>query len=107
MLGVGGVAAELRGRVSLRLAPVDENEAASMIAEVPELRLLAGFRGLERGDLAALARAVSTFSLLAGIAAPEIAEAEINPLLVRAEGDGVVAVDGLVVLAPPPGEGSR
>jgi acyl-CoA synthetase (NDP forming) len=110
MLGAGGVAAELRRSVSLRLAPVDEAEAAAMIAEVPELRLLAGFRGLPRGDLAALARAVSALSLLAGLAEPAIAEAEINPLLVRAEGDGAVAVDGLVVLAPPPpppGEGSR
>jgi hypothetical protein len=38
------------------------------------------------------------FSRLA-LLGPGIAEAEINPLLVRAEGEGVVAVDGLVVAA--------
>ncbi len=103
MLGAGGIAAELRRSVSLRLAPVTQEEAAAMIAEVPELRLLAGFRDQQRGDLPALARAVSALSMLAGLAAPVVMEAEINPLLVRAEGEGVVAVDGLVVLAPPPG----
>jgi hypothetical protein len=52
-----------------------------------------GFRNLPRGDVQALARAVSALSALASVDAIE--EAEVNPILVKA--DGVVAVDALVV----------
>ena len=99
MLGAGGVLAEIRRSVAVRIAPVDEAEAEAMIAELPELRALAGYRNLPRGDLAALARAVSRLSHLAAIGDPAVVEAEINPLIVRGEGQGVVAVDGLLVTA--------
>jgi hypothetical protein len=69
-----------------------------MIAEVPELRLLAGYRNLPRGDCTALARAVSALSLLAQARSRTVLEAEINPLIVKREGEGVVAVDGLALL---------
>ena len=46
-------------------------------------------------DCAALAKTVSDFSQIAYI--DSIAEAEINPLIVKREGAGVVAVDGLIV----------
>ena len=68
-----------------------------MIEDVPEFRLLAGFRNLPRGDLAALAEAVSALSMLAAAEGVTVQEAEINPLIVRAAGEGVVAVDGLIV----------
>ena len=55
-----------------------------------------GYRKLPRGDVAALARAIAAVSRLALIEGQPVAEAEINPLMVRA--DGVLAVDGLVVL---------
>jgi acyl-CoA synthetase (NDP forming) len=95
VLGVGGVLAELYHDFALRLAPVTAEVAMGMIDEVKGLAPIRGYRGLARGDVTALAQAVSRFSQLAGV--DEIAEAEINPLLVKAEGEGVVAVDGLVV----------
>jgi acyl-CoA synthetase (NDP forming) len=98
MLGAGGVLAEIYRDFVLRLAPVTEGEAARMIEEVKGLAVIRGYRGLPRGDTAALAQAVSAFSALAHLES-RIAEAEINPLIVRAEGEGVVAVDGLLVLA--------
>jgi hypothetical protein len=64
------------------------------VAEVRGFAPLRGYRKLPRGDLEALARAVVAFSGFA--ARPEVAEAEINPLIVKA--DGVVGVDVLVVL---------
>ncbi len=94
MLGMGGVMAELRRSYTVRLAPLAPGEAAEMIAELPELGLLQGFRNLPRGDIAALARAVEALSHLAAL--PRVREAELNPLIVRA--DGLAAVDGLVVL---------
>ena len=69
-----------------------------MIEEVKGLAVIRGYRGMPRGDTAALARAVAAFSQLA-LLTPRVAEAEINPLIVKAEGEGVVAVDGLLVSA--------
>jgi succinyl-CoA synthetase beta subunit len=65
-----------------------------MIADLPELRLLQGFRGLPRGDVAALAAAIQALSTLA---ASDVTEAEINPLIIKPEGQGVVALDGLLL----------
>jgi acyl-CoA synthetase (NDP forming) len=98
VLGVGGVLAEIYRDLALRLAPVTEDEAGRMIEEVKGLAVIRGYRGLPRGDIAALARAVSAFSGLAHLDR-RVAEAEINPLIVKPEGEGVVAVDGLIVLA--------
>jgi succinyl-CoA synthetase beta subunit len=69
-----------------------------MVEEVKGLAVVRGYRGLPKGDTAALARAVSEFSQLARLE-PRVAEAEINPLFVKPEGQGVVAVDGLLILA--------
>jgi acyl-CoA synthetase (NDP forming) len=95
-VGLGGVLAEIYKDAATRLAPVDEAEALRMIEEVKGLATIRGYRNLPKGDIAALARAIACFSSLAH-AALDIAEAEINPLLVKKEGEGVVAVDGLVV----------
>jgi acyl-CoA synthetase (NDP forming) len=99
MLGAGGIAAELKRSLCVRLAPVSIEEARAMIGEVRELAVLRGFRNLPRGDCEALARAIRALSLLALLEARKVSEAEINPLIVRAEGRGVVAVDGLVAFA--------
>jgi hypothetical protein len=69
-----------------------------MIEEVKGLGTIRGYRNQPRGDCAALAEAIAAFSQLAALG-PRVAEAEVNPLIVKAEGDGVVAVDGLLVLA--------
>jgi len=97
-VGLGGVLAEIYKDAATRLAPVDEAEARQMIDEVRGLATLRGYRNLPRGDVAALARTIAAFSNLAHKTFDDVAEAEINPLLVKYEGEGVVAVDGLVVL---------
>ncbi len=96
LVGAGGTLAEIYKDYALRLAPVSEGEAAVMIGEVKGLATVRGYRGLPRGDVNALAKAVAALSRLALIAGQPVAEAEINPLIVKRE--GVVAVDGLVVL---------
>jgi acyl-CoA synthetase (NDP forming) len=94
MVGAGGTLAELYQDVALALAPVTEDEAMAMIERVKGLSVLRGYRNLPRGDVGALARAVAALSRLCSVEA--IQEAEINPLIVAA--DGVTAVDALVVL---------
>jgi succinyl-CoA synthetase beta subunit len=54
---------------------------------------------MPKGDVLALAKTIATFSTLAHKQFADVAEAEINPLLVKRDGEGVVAVDGLVLLA--------
>lgn len=97
-VGLGGVLAEIYKDASTRIAPVDEGEAREMILEVKGLATVRGYRNLPTGDIAALARTIAAFSALAHEAFADVTEAEINPLLVKREGEGVVAVDGLVVL---------
>jgi succinyl-CoA synthetase beta subunit len=97
MLGAGGVMAELKRDYCVRIAPVSLEEAAAMVEEVHDLAVLRGYRNLPRGDCTALARTIRALSLLALLDARKVAEAEINPLIVRADGQGVVAVDGVVV----------
>jgi len=94
VLAAGGVLAELYRDRSVRTAPVDIATAEEMVEEVVALRALAGYRGAARGDLRALARAVADMSRLA--ASPRVVEAEANPVMVLAEGQGVLAVDALV-----------
>jgi acyl-CoA synthetase (NDP forming) len=99
MLAAGGVLAEIYRDRSLRLAPVDRAEAQAMVGEVKALAALAGYRGRPPGDLDALAQALVALSRLAVADGPPVAEAEVNPLIVRRNGEGVVAVDALVRLA--------
>jgi acyl-CoA synthetase (NDP forming) len=89
LVGAGGTLAELYKDFAVALAPVTEDEARAMIEQVKGLAPIRGYRNMPRGDVRALARAVSGLSRLA--LAKEVREAEINPLIVRRE--GVVAVD--------------
>jgi acyl-CoA synthetase (NDP forming) len=99
MLAAGGVLTEIYRDRALRLAPIDRTTAFEMIDEVRALRALAGYRGKPRGDLDALADTLVALSQLATRPALRVLEAEINPLIVRAEGEGVVPVDALVRVA--------
>lgn len=93
-LGVGGVLTEIYRDVSVRIAPVDVDEARRMIAEVRGFAPLRGYRGMELGDLEALARTIAAFSQLAFF---DVEEAEINPVLIGRQRDGVVALDALLI----------
>lgn len=97
MLAAGGILAEIRRDRSVRLAPVDEATAHAMISEVRSLAALTGYRGRPRADFDALARAIVALSRAADDHA--ILELEINPLMVMADGHGVLAVDVLAVRA--------
>ena len=99
-LGSGGVLAELLKDVVTRVAPVSVTEAKAMIEEVRGLRIVTGYRSLPKGDVDALAKAVSVLSSLATFDNSSIREAEINPLLIKRDGEGVVALDILLVSDP-------
>ncbi len=96
LVGMGGQLAEVYRDTALACAPVDEAGAHAMIDKVKGFALLRGYRNLPRGDVDALARTIVAVSRLALMPGEPVEEAEINPLIVAA--DGAVAVDALVVL---------
>lgn len=99
MLAAGGIWAEVLRDRSIRMAPVSVETAREMVAEVRLLQTVSGLRGRPRGDLEALAHAISALSRLALRPELGVLEAEANPLMVLPEGQGVVAVDALVLQA--------
>jgi acetate---CoA ligase (ADP-forming) len=96
LVGAGGTLAELYKDFRVALAPVTPEEAERMIENVKGLAVIRGYRNLPRGDVKALAEAVAAFSRLCLLEGRPVQEAEINPLIVKAQ--GVVAVDARVVL---------
>jgi acyl-CoA synthetase (NDP forming) len=99
MVGLGGIFAEVLRDVSVRPAPVTEAEAADMLRSLRAFAVLDGARGRPRADLAAAAAAIAAVSRFAASHADQVASIDINPLLVRAEGQGAVALDALLVPA--------
>lgn len=98
MVGLGGVWIEVLKDV--RLLPADLTEAA-IREELLKLRaaaLLQGARGKPPADIEALASAVGKLGA-AFCANPRLLELDINPLVVYPEGQGVLALDALLVLA--------
>ncbi len=105
LLGMGGVAAELLDDTALRMLPapgaLEREEALALVHELRSAPLLDGYRGRPRADVEALVDAIVAFSRMAAQLGARLAEAEINPLFVLREGEGVRAADGIAVLRAP------
>lgn len=96
-LAAGGVMTEIYRDSAVRPAPLGIETAREMISEVKGFALFSGYRNRPRGDLEALAQAVVAVSRLAQDG--RIAEAEINPVLILPQGEGVVMLDALLNIA--------
>ncbi|MCL4079557.1 acetate--CoA ligase family protein [Coriobacteriia bacterium Es71-Z0120] len=92
MFGLGGIYVEVLHDVSFRLCPVSHRDAAEMIAEIHAYPLLKGARGQAPADVEAIADTIVRVAALARDF-PEIAELDINPLIVLPKGEGAVAAD--------------
>ncbi len=103
MFGLGGIYVEVLKDVAFRVAPVSRKEATDMVKSIKSFALLQGVRGDMPADVPGLAQALLGLSTLAHDF-PEIAEADINPLLVRERGRGVVAVDARISLTQQKGD---
>jgi acyl-CoA synthetase (NDP forming) len=98
-VAAGGRLVEVYRDRSLRLAPVDIALAWDMIREVRAFHAMIEAGAEAAADFPALARAIVALSQLAVTDEPKVWEAEINPLLVRAAGEGAIALDAVVRLA--------
>jgi acetate---CoA ligase (ADP-forming) len=98
LVGAGGVFAELYRDTAVELAPVSVPEAVELLKRLKSAPLFDGWRGAQPVDLQKLAEAVAAVSSLLA-QRPDLAEIELNP--VRVGADGAMAVDALIV---PSGE---
>ena len=102
MLGMGGVTAELLKDTTIRLLPrqggLSIEEAKSMVDDLKMGALLKGHRGRLKADIEALALAIVGFSQLVHQFGGRLVEAEINPVFVLPEGEGIYAADGVLIL---------
>lgn len=97
MFGMGGIFVEIFQDVKFSLAPVTREEAVRMIHGIKGFKLLNGFRGRPKADVAALERLLVSLSDLA-LNHPEIVEMDLNPLLVHPAGQGLTVADCRIIL---------
>ncbi|MET0501778.1 MAG: acetate--CoA ligase family protein [Candidatus Binatia bacterium] len=104
LCGFGGVTAEILKDVSLRLCPLSACDADNMLAKLKGAGLLNGYRGAPPSDLRAVSDVLVKLSQLAVHFSAEIESIDINPLAVFSVGEGVRALDALIVMRQPPGK---
>jgi acetyltransferase len=99
MFGLGGIYVNFLKDVAFRIAPVSQRDAEGIVKETKSNTLLKGIRGEPPADIKALQETILRVSQLV-ITYPEIAEMDINPILVYKEGEGCQALDVKIALTP-------
>ncbi len=97
LAGFGGVTAEILQDVRLITPDLDEDAVVAELLKLRSAALLTGWRGSAPLDLRAFARLIVSLSA-ALLAEPRIAELDLNPVILHPEGEGVVALDALMLL---------
>jgi len=98
LAGPGGIFVELLNQVEIRLAPTQPKVALGMVRQGHGAKLLTGLRGKQSADEIALCDIIVRLSQFFAQHEDLIEEIEVNPVIVRKNGDGAVAADALLVL---------
>jgi acetyl-CoA synthetase (ADP-forming) len=99
LFGMGGVLTELYRDTSMRIAPITEDDALSMVKETKAYQLIIGYRGMPRRDIYSLVDIMVKFSKLI-VDNPQISEADLNPVIMLENGKGSYVVDARFMLKP-------
>jgi acetate---CoA ligase (ADP-forming) len=99
MAGMGGTLVELIRDVSVRVTPLTDQDVQDMLVDLRMAPLLTGYRGSPPADVNALTDLLHRINAMVEDL-PEVSELDLNPVFVRPDGDGVVAVDVRMKLAP-------
>lgn len=97
MVASGGIFLEILRDARFALAPVTPDAAVALIRGLRGARLLEGARGRAPADVGAAARALVALSRSIVDLGDTYTSVDVNPLIVRGEGDGAVAVDALLI----------
>ncbi len=96
VVGLGGIFVEVLHDTSMRLAPIDRNEARAMLKELRGAPILNGVRGARPSDIDAVAALLATLSELA-VSRDDIMEMDLNPIVAYER--GVAVLDARVLVA--------
>jgi acetate---CoA ligase (ADP-forming) len=99
MTGMGGTLVELQRDVSVRITPLTDLDVDDMLASLRMAPVLEGYRGSAPTDVGALKDLLHRINAMVEDL-PEVVELDLNPVFVRPEGQGVVAVDLRMKVAP-------
>lgn len=97
VMGLGGVFVEILADVQIRIPPISAAESKRALESLKGAKVFAGVRGATAADLNALADMAAKLSWLAHDLRNEIAEFDLNPVVVLPAGQGAFAVDALMV----------
>jgi len=97
LLGMGGTAVEIYKDVALRMAPLREQDAESMIKSLRARPLLEGYRGADGINAAELKRMLLAFSSLVMEVGKEVESVDLNPVICNAS--RCVVADARIMLA--------
>jgi len=97
VVGLGGIYVEVLKDVAYRAAPVSAAQAGDMLRELRSARLLDGVRGMPPRDTDALIDLIVRLSWFAHDFDEDVAEIDLNPVIVLERGAGVRIVDALLV----------
>ncbi len=97
VMGLGGVFVEILADVQIRIPPISSAEARRALESLKGAKIFSGVRGAPPVDIDALADMAARLSWLAFDYGDEIAEFDLNPVVVLPKGQGAFAVDALLV----------
>jgi len=98
LIGGGGILVELMRDSASLLLPVTRERVMEVLGGLKCAPLFDGFRGRPRADLSGAADVILAIAALVEKDLASIVELDINPLMLLAEGQGVVAADALISL---------
>jgi len=99
LFGLGGIFVEVLKDVSMRVCPLSRRDAEEMVREVRGYPLLEGARGRSAADVDALVDLICNVARMGMDLRERLEELDLNPVRVRARGEGVIALDALLVRA--------
>lgn len=97
LAGLGGIHVDVLKDVAFAPVPLSANAARTLLSRLKGAKILEGVRGSGASDVDALVQTITALAQFAADYAGEIAEIDLNPVIVHPLGEGVSIVDALII----------